>query len=210
MLRRVLKKNIPLIIFTCLFIIICLLTKYNFYEFIVSVDDIVREFVFDNMTNKALTALMKILTNFASAVGIVTIFVISMFLFKDKLIKILLVSNVSLIGLLSLFLKTLFSRKRPLESIIKMPSSYSFPSGHTFFAVGFLGLIVYFISQSDLNKYIKMFLIPIFILLILLIGFSRIYLGVHHFTDVIGGMIFGILILSISINTYKVLKEEKI
>jgi undecaprenyl-diphosphatase len=151
---------------------------------------------------------MKIITNIGSVVGVLTIFIISIIVFKDKTTRIMLLSNITLIGILSLVLKTIFSRERPLESIIKMPTSYSFPSGHTFFAVGFYGLIVYFISKSNIKKSIKTLLIIISSLLIFLIGFSRIYLGVHHFTDVIGGLIYGLLILIIFINTYQILKEE--
>ena len=210
MLNRVLKKNMILIVLLCAFTILCLIIKYNFYEDIVNIDNLVKDFVSNRLSNNTLTKSMKLLTNIASVGGVLTIFAFSIMIFRDKITRITLLSNICLVGLLSLVLKTLFSRERPLESIIKMPTSYSFPSGHTFFAVGFYGLIVYFIYKSKINKYIKMPLILVFSLLIFLIGFSRIYLGVHHFTDVIGGMIFGILILSISINTYRVLKEEKI
>lgn len=208
MLNKIIKKNLFLIILFCLFIILCLIIKYNFNLYIVKIDKIVKYFIDTNISSPLLTNIMKMVTNLASMVGVLTIFVISILLFKNKIIRIILFSNMSIIGFFSLILKELFSRQRPLVSIITMPKSYSFPSGHTFFAVGFFGLIVYFILKSNINKNIKLFLVPLIILLICLIGVSRIYLGVHHFTDVVGGLMLGIIILSISINTYQIIKEE--
>ena len=209
MLNKILRKNLLPIILLCIFPIICFIIKYNFYEFVTNIDSSVKGFISSKIIINTLTNSMKIITNIGSVVGVLTIFIISIIVFKDKTTRIMLLSNITLIGILSLVLKTIFSRERPLESIIKMPTSYSFPSGHTFFAVGFYGLIVYFISKSNIKKSIKTLLIIISSLLIFLIGFSRIYLGVHHFTDVIGGLIYGLLILIISINTYQILKEEK-
>lgn len=208
MLNRIIKRNLFLIVLFCVFIILCLFIKYNFSELIIKTDKIVKDFVDNHMIYLPITKSMKLITNLASVVGVLTIFVLSIIFFKDKIIRLTLFCNMGLIGFLSFILKLLFSRTRPLISIIKMPKSYSFPSGHTFFAVGFFGLIVYFIIKSNINKNIKIFLIPIIILTISLIGISRIYLGVHHFTDVVGGLILGVIILLISINTYQVIKEE--
>lgn len=209
MFNKVLKKNIILIFLIISLLVLCLLAKYYFYDIIIKIDESIRYFIINNFLNNFLTSLMKGVTQFASFFGVISVFIISIILFKDRFKKITLIFSICLISLLSSTIKILFLRERPLESIIKMPNSYSFPSGHTFFAIGFFGLVVYFILKSNLNKYLKYFLSISIILIIIMIPFSRVYLGVHHFTDVIGGLLFGILVLLISINIYKTLKEEK-
>lgn len=207
-IEKILKKNIVLIILMIIFLVLCLFIKYNYINYVNKIDKEVNILIRNNLINNSFTSIMKIITNIASLYSILLIFIITIILLKNKISKITLLFNIIIISISTFFLKLLFLRERPLNSTIKTPSSYSFPSGHTFFAVGFLGLIAYLLLKSNLSKYIKYILVFIMVSIIILIGFSRIYLGVHHFTDVIGGMIFGIIILLISINIYKALEEE--
>ncbi len=206
-LNSIFKKNSVLITLMVIYIIICLIIKYNFIDFINKIDELARGFV-ESGALDFLTKAMEIITKIGNIGPVLGVLAVSLILFKDKITRTVFLFNITLVGLLTFLLKILFSRERPLEAIIKIPTDYSFPSGHTFFAVGFYGLVAYFISKSSINKGIKVLFISIITLLIFLIGISRIYLGVHHFTDVIGGTVFGVLGLLISINTYKVLKEE--
>jgi undecaprenyl-diphosphatase len=100
---------------------------------------------------------------------------------------------------LCLGLKLLFKRKRPYHESKKIKNYsnkehasitdiYSFPSGHTFLATLF--------SLIMLKKYPKEFL---FNIVSVLVGFSRVFLGVHYPTDILGGMMFGFIIFNILI-----------
>ena len=98
-------------------------------------------------------------------------------------------------------LKILFSRPRPTEQILRAVSGFSFPSGHAMTSFTFYGLLIYIIYQSVPNKPLKWTLITLLVLLILTIGFSRVYLRVHYASDVLAGFAMGLiwLVLSVSV-----------
>lgn len=87
---------------------------------------------------------------------------------------------------------------------------YSFPSGHSMVSMAFYGYLVYLIYKYVKNKYIKWTSITLLSILIFLIGISRIYLGVHYTSDVVGGFLISIAYLIIYINIMdKHVLEEK-
>jgi membrane-associated phospholipid phosphatase len=92
---------------------------------------------------------------------------------------------------LKLFLKELFHRPRPVAAIITGIKNYSFPSGHALMSITFYGLLGITLYYFIPSKKIKTFVLLILVLLILLIGFSRIYLRVHYTTDVMAGYCLG-------------------
>ncbi len=104
---------------------------------------------------------------------------------------------------LMLLLKQLFKRKRPLAPLLKAAKGLSFPSGHAIMAVTFYGFVIYVIVHSIHHDVLKYFLVALLIILILLIGFSRVYLRVHYVSDVIAGFIIGILWLLVSLMALK-------
>jgi membrane-associated phospholipid phosphatase len=104
---------------------------------------------------------------------------------------------------LMLLLKQLFQRKRPLSPLLKAAKGLSFPSGHAIMAVTFYGLLIYILQHVIVIDWLKYLLAVLVIGLILLIGFSRIYLRVHYTSDVLGGFIIGLLWLLISLAILK-------
>ena len=98
-----------------------------------------------------------------------------------------------------LLLKQLFQRKRPLSPLLKAAKGLSFPSGHAIMAVTFYGLLIYILQHSITIDWLRYILTILIVLLIFLIGFSRIYLRVHYASDVLGGFIIGLLWLMISL-----------
>lgn len=102
--------------------------------------------------------------------------------------------------LLNQILKHIFARPRPeFADPIQTAANYSFPSGHAMFSVIAYGLLAYFALLGIRHQSARTVLIIATILLILLIGISRIYLGVHYFSDVVGGFAAGAVWLTICI-----------
>jgi membrane-associated phospholipid phosphatase len=95
-------------------------------------------------------------------------------------------SGVGVMGLI----KNLVHRHRPSDPMVANVTNFSFPSGHAFMSVAFYGLLIWLAASSLKNKWQKRVAIAFLVLLILTIGFTRIYLRMHYPTDVIAG--FGI------------------
>lgn len=103
-----------------------------------------------------------------------------------------LVAEVFLV--VSLLMKLIVNRPRPSEellSVFSVKGTNSFPSGHSFFAILIFGLTAYLVFTYVKNKPLRICLIIILTLFTLLVGVSRVYLGEHWPSDVIGGYLTG-------------------
>ena len=105
--------------------------------------------------------------------------------------------------LLMFLLKNLFNRPRPLIPLLEPVKGLSFPSGHALMSMSFYGLLIFIVWENVKNRKLKWALTILFLILILLIGFTRIYLRLHYFSDVIAGFAAGIIWLSVSIYTMR-------
>ncbi|MFD2925131.1 phosphatase PAP2 family protein [Halobacillus naozhouensis] len=103
------------------------------------------------------------------------------------------------ISLLTKGLKLLFERQRPDILAQYDGTGFSFPSGHTTGAATFYGFFIYLIVISSLDKKWKWPINVGLMIVILLVALSRVYLGVHFFTDIIAGLLLGLSWLFICI-----------
>lgn len=113
-------------------------------------------------------------------------------------------------GLMTYVVKILVHRARP-SGIIPFftETSFSFPSGHATSAVALYGFLVYFFLHTHRPKKEKWFTLFLSLLTIASIGFSRLYLGVHFFSDVWGGYLIGAFWLVVGIGITEWLKEKE-
>jgi membrane-associated phospholipid phosphatase len=101
--------------------------------------------------------------------------------------------------------KAVVHRARPpLGALVRLPGNFSFPSGHAVISLVLCGTLAFLVLRSVRSKILRAVLVAVAVVVVLLVGFSRIYLGVHWTTDVIGSWLLGAAWLSASLGTYLV------
>lgn len=155
-----------------------------------------------HLISSNLTEIMKIITSFGSTYIMCGMTAVLIVLLGIKLKKwfygISVVLNLIVVSSLNLVLKSIFLRSRPDILQLVYASGYSFPSGHAMVSIAFYGFLIYLCScflKSPWHQVLAVLLIA----LILLIGISRIYLGIHYASDVMGGFLAGLTWLMIFI-----------
>jgi undecaprenyl-diphosphatase len=96
-------------------------------------------------------------------------------------------------------LKLFFSRPRPADPVFQAAAGFSFPSGHAMSAMTFYGLLIYIVWKNVERRSLKWLLTIVLAVIILLIGFSRVYLRVHYASDVLAGFSMGLVWLVLSL-----------
>ncbi len=189
-------KNVKGIVFFVSLVLFLFIADDVFAKEILSMDtlgyEVISSFISDNVTS-----FMKFITYFGSAYVLIPFAALLFILTKNKKLHILIVSNLILVTFLNQFLKFFFQRPRPEEYRLISESGYSFPSGHAMVSMAFYGLLIYIVYRYVKNVYLKYGLMVILFMLILFIGISRIYLGVHYTSDVLGGFLLSICYLTV-------------
>lgn len=106
---------------------------------------------------------------------------------------------ISASALLNTCIKQLFALARPEINRLVSESGYGFPSGHAMNGTVFIGLCAYLFIRYSYKRPLKITVFLFSFFFMLLMGLSRIYLGVHYFTDILGGYLAGIALLATAI-----------
>lgn len=174
-----------------------------------STDMYIYRFVCENVRNENLTKIMLFLTNFASGKYVIILIIILMAIPIDSKrygfdIGIATMCQITI----NIALKSIFKRQRIVDNILVYESSYSFPSSHTVTAVIVYGFMIYICSQLIKENHIRILAYTANIIIIILISFSRIYLGAHYFSDVIAGIFLSLSFLMLAISaSYSIRKN---
>lgn len=158
------------------------------------IDSNVYEILFKTITPTN-TSIMIGLSFLASAGALITIAIISLLVLKNKKLPKYITLNLIISFILNRIIKIIVRRPRPEAFSLVLENGYSFPSAHAMVGFAFYGFIIYLILKSQKNKRPKVIYTTLLSLLIILIGISRIYLGVHYFTDVLGGFLIALVYL---------------
>lgn len=155
------------------------------------------------------TPIAKFITNFGGAIFLAVLTIILFILIKNKKIGASIFANLAIITALNQLLKNILQRPRPTEYRIIEETGYSFPSGHSMISMAFYGYLIYLIYKYVKNKYVKWTSMVLLSILICSIGISRIYLGVHYTSDVLGGFLISISYLVMYISAVNKFLIEK-
>ena len=202
------KKFNIFIVVLCLILFSVICYGVLSYDSLV-IDTKVYSFIADNIMSDGITSVLKVITELGGVAFIVLAGVL-IFMFCKK-IRWFVTFDLVGVTLINQVIKHIVRRPRPNVLRLVEDDGYSFPSGHSMVSMAFYGIIIYLVYKNVTNKDLKWTLITLLSLLILSIGFSRIYVGVHYFTDVVGGFLLGLVYLIIYINIYnkKVGKNEE-
>ncbi|MHC1723378.1 MAG: phosphatase PAP2 family protein [Aminipila sp.] len=108
-------------------------------------------------------------------------------------------------------IKIIVHRPRPpVENFLILQGGFSFPSGHSCSGLVFYGVFAYLLFHTAVDKTVHKVIGRLFIILLIVIGISRIYVGVHYPTDVLGGWSLGLAILMVAISVIDRWKHPKI
>lgn len=180
-----------IILFICVMTFIGILENV-FVKESLQMDKTVYEYVVLNLRNQPLTVIMRAITNFGEPYFLIAITLLSIICIKDKKVGLWIALNLIISAGLNVLLKNLIQRPRPEGYRLIQENGYSFPSGHSMVSMAFYGLMVYLIWKKVKNPKERYILCTICAILPILIGFSRIYLGVHYASDVLAGLLLSL------------------
>ena len=149
---------------------------------------------------KIFTAI-SFLGNYQFLVPFILLITILLYIKKKKKFIFPLVFVIAGAEIITFLGKSWLYRERPMTAVFP-EVGFSFPSGHATAAIAFYGFLAFILIKVLKERY-KCLIIISTILLAFLIGFSRLYLGVHYFSDVIAGYLVGVVALLISISLTK-------
>lgn len=205
MILKNIRNKRWIIISVCMTIFLILAISIIKAESII-IDDIGYNLISKYLISDFMTPIVKIVTQLASPIFLVILTILLMVFIKNNNIRKYICVNLIVSTILNFGIKNIVRRTRPEGFRIIEESGYSFPSGHSMVSMAFYGLLIYLIYKKVDNKYLKNCLIILLSIIILLIGLSRIYLGVHYTSDVLAGFLLGIsyLIVFVSVINEKI------
>ena len=176
---------------------------------ILELDLNIYKFFSENIINDKLTPIVKVITHVGGAKIVFVLTILAIILIKGLKNKLFLLTGIVGTAGLNVVLKHIIQRERPNINRLIPEKGYSFPSGHSMMSMAFYGMLIFLIFKYVKNTALKWTLIVIFTILLSTIGITRIYLGVHYPSDVIGGFLVSLTYLFILTEIYNKVKIEE-
>lgn len=190
-----LKNYIIISLFAFILIATAVLFKATMRE------DLLLYYLLISIKNNILLSVATLLSFLGSIKGLIVVSFFLVFILKSNKQRIFLFLDLIGSGLIINITKNIFLRERPIIGQ-NLLADYSFPSGHTFIAISFYGFLLYLVMKDKESNYKKL-KIGILLFLIITIPLSRLILGVHYLTDILGGITLGLAYLFFLIIMYE-------
>ena len=199
-MKEFIKKNLKWFILLICLVGFLKLAEDVFSKEILQADIVGYELISSFLISDFATPIAKLITNFGGALVLIGTTIILVISIKNRRIGLSIIANLGIVTGLNIVLKQIVQRPRPTEYRIVNETGYSFPSEHSMVSMAFYGFLIYLIYKYVKNQYLKIGLITFLSILIISIGISRIYLGVHYTSDVMAGFCISVsyLVLYIS------------
>lgn len=190
-----LKNYIIISLFAFILIATAVLFKATMKE------DLLLYYLLISIKNNILLSVATLLSFLGSIKGLIVVSFFLVFILKSNKQRIFLFLDLIGSGLIINITKNIFLRERPIIGQ-NLLADYSFPSGHTFIAITFYGFLLYLVMKGKQSNYKKL-KEGVLLFLIITIPLSRLILGVHYLTDVLGGITLGLAYLFFLIIMYE-------
>lgn len=190
-----LKNYIIISLFAFILIATAVLFKATMKE------DLLLYYLLISIKNNILLSVATLLSFLGSIKGLIVVSFFLIFILKSNKQRIFLFLDLIGSGLIINITKNIFLRERPIIGQ-NLLADYSFPSGHTFIAITFYGFLLYLVMKDKESNYKKL-KEGVLLFLIITIPLSRLILGVHYLTDVLGGITLGLAYLFFLIIMYE-------
>lgn len=197
------KKLVAITLFSIIPFALIIILTFSGWERLTALDYQISN-IFYEWHNPKLNAITTVITHLGDVITQTTVTLLTVvILFIYKKWRTALWYGLTVLGgalFLNGAIKEFYMRARPsqIEPLVKI-GGYSFPSGHSMGSMIVYGGLLFVIIRLVRSSHLKRFISIIFFIMILLIGLSRIYLGVHFPSDVIGGFSLGLSWLTLSI-----------
>lgn len=158
-----------------------------------------------NMRNNFWNGFFKTITHLGSVYLLMIVAIITAIFIKPIMAKLLALANFGGAAILNIIVKYAVQRTRPIGLGLIEETGYSFPSAHAMLSLVALGFVAYWLWKILDKRWLKITISVLVGFIVLIVGFSRVYLGVHFITDVLAGWLLGGAVLICSICAYELI-----
>ena len=194
--RQLILSIVPILLFILLVICIKaeLVTEFEDWVYLETI----------GYMSPILTTVIKMITHTGDAISVIFICFLLLIIPKTRIQYGLMVAiNIVIVEIVNYILKIIFSRERPNILRLVNETSYSFPSGHAMINTALYTMLIFCIFHHVESRKIRCIAIIFGIFYPIVISFTRVYLGVHYITDVLGGWLLGISLTFIVYKSFK-------
>ena len=193
---KLLKNNVKLLVVIAAALVFALLLEDVAEGQIMSLDVLAYRFFVEYLRSDFMTPIMEGFTSLSSVTVVLVMALIVSAFAPGRAPGRCVCANVIGALVLNQVLKFLVQRPRPDGFRLATETGYSFPSGHSMISMAFYGLLIWMIWKYEKDDILRHVWCCLFAVIIVMVGISRIYLGVHYASDVVAGFCVSVLWLA--------------